>query len=641
MSELDGLVRYLQPHELAELDQLLAGVNVPVWQPIPGPQTEALQTEADITFYGGAAGGGKTDLLLGCSLTQHRRSIIFRREFAQLKGIRERAEEIYGSIGRFNGQQELWKIQRGQYAGTTIEFGACQFPGDEKKYQGRAHDLKGFDEITHFTEAQFRFLITWNRTSLADQRCQVIAAGNPPTDAEGDWVIRYWGPWLDETHRNPAKPGELRWFVTDPKTGKDLEVDGPEELHLENEEGELELVRPKSRTFILAKVEDNPFLMQTGYKATLQSLPEPLRSRMLKGMFNIGREDADWQVIPSAWVIAAQKRWAPTFEQFLAKQAKERQRAVEIGRATQLEGENLEEGAVTESPTFGPDPIKDLHEASEDLKRRKDESEADFMSRLTAAMPQTASAEPLSPEDLKAILSSDDPVAKEVASFRILGERTSVVGVDVARGGRDRTVITERKGVWFSEQTCLPGNQTPDGNAVVQQLIKLGHSGKRHQIDVSGVGSSPVDVGRTYNLDIVAMNGAEISIAKDRSGKLGFANARAEWWWKLREDLDPVLGTGLALPPDPELLADLTAPRWSLNRRGILIEEKNAIKKRIGRSTDKGDSLVNAHAIPYQAAQGFMDFYAGQVRAANEQALAAAKAKVGLDKQTIDGVADV
>jgi hypothetical protein len=56
-------------------------------------------------------------------------------------------------------------------------------------------------------------------------------------------------------------------------------------------------------------VEDNPHLMATGYKATLQNLPEPLRSQMLEGSFTAGKEDDPWQVIPTDWVRAAQERW--------------------------------------------------------------------------------------------------------------------------------------------------------------------------------------------------------------------------------------------------------------------------------------------------------------------------------------------
>jgi hypothetical protein len=589
---------------------------MPTWEPLKGPQSEALDCDADHLFYGGAAGGGKTDLLLGAALTRHRRSIIFRREFAQLKGIRERAEEIYGPLGKFNGQLELWRIEAGEYRGRRVEFGACQNTGDETKYQGRPHDLKAFDEITHFTEQQFRFIITWNRTAHPGQRTRVICAGNPPTDAEGDWVIKYWAPWLDPTHPNPAKPGELRWFVSDPINGGDIEVPSGDPVLMKDEDGFEELVQPKSRSFIFARVEDNPYLMTSGYKATLQALPEPLRSRMLRGMFGAGQEDADWQVIPSAWVQAAQKRWEPTYEAFLARVARERAESLaktpEISTETASpEANPAAESAERAETALKPLPLPEVSAAKafepEDLRTLTRE---EIIARAEATFMRTQEAPNV---DLKSLLEGD-PVAEQVAEMAELSRRSRRVGVDVARGGRDRTVITEALGPWFSQQTTIPGKQTPDGLSVIQKLVSMGYQDAELRIDVSNIGSSPVDLGRMYKLNIIAMNGAEKSTAKDKSGKLGFANKRAEWLWKLREALDPANGIGLALPPDPELLADLTAPRWKLTRQGILIEEKNEIKARIGRSTDKGDSLVVAHAKADLVAGGFLDFYEQEVQ---------------------------
>jgi hypothetical protein len=71
-------------------------------------------------------------------------------------------------------------------------------------------------------------------------------------------------------------------------------------------------------------------------------------------------------------------------------------------------------------------------------------------------------------------------------------------------------------------------------------------------------------------------------------------NKRAETWWKFREALDPAYGNGLALPPDPQLRADLTSPTWKLTPRGIQIESKDEIRKRLGRSPDRGDAVVLA-----------------------------------------------
>src|SRR6185295_12338004 len=72
----------------------------------------------------------------------------------------------------------------------------------------------------------YRRLIGWLRTETLGQRTRVIVTFNPPQTEEGRWVYRYWAAWLDPTHPNPAKPGELRWYVVD-ADGKDQEVPGP------------------------------------------------------------------------------------------------------------------------------------------------------------------------------------------------------------------------------------------------------------------------------------------------------------------------------------------------------------------------------------------------------------------------------
>ncbi len=264
-----------------------------IWKPFKGkPQEEAFNSEADILFYGGAAGGAKTDLLIGLALTAHYQSIIFRREYKQLRWIEDRLRQLLG----FGAYKEGKKIATTQ-DGRTVELAAIQHEGDEEAFQGRPHDLLEFDEITHFTEKQFRFLMAWRRTTRVGIRQRVVCAGNPPLAAEGEWVIDFWGPWLDPAHDNPAEPGELRWFVV--IEGKDVEVPSSDLFKV----GE-ETLTPMSRTFIPARVEDNPILMQSGYKATLQNLPEPMRSKLLKGDFLIRADDDEWQLIPYEDIIA-------------------------------------------------------------------------------------------------------------------------------------------------------------------------------------------------------------------------------------------------------------------------------------------------------------------------------------------------
>lgn len=272
---------------------------VPIWRSFPGPQTLASESLADELLYGGAAGGGKTDLLLGLAASQHRRSIIFRREFPQLKGIFDRAHEIIGDRGRFNATAGVYRLHDGR----MIEFASCPHEWDVQRFQGRPHDFIAFDEASQFSRSQYRFLIGWNRSTTPRQRCRVLLATNPPTNPEGRWIVEEFAPWLDDHYPDPAEPGELRWYSV---------IDGKLEWFNTSDPVTTstgEVVRPRSRTFIPARLDDNPALRDTGYKAVLQGMPEPLRSQMLYGDFNAGTEDDEWQVIPTAWVRAAQKRW--------------------------------------------------------------------------------------------------------------------------------------------------------------------------------------------------------------------------------------------------------------------------------------------------------------------------------------------
>jgi hypothetical protein len=607
-NELEDLMLYLSEDEIAEIDMLIADIPLPAWTPQPGPQTEAYHSLADEIFYGGAAGGGKTDLLMGTALTQHYQSIIFRREFAQLKGIRERAEELYRPWGSYNGMDLLWRF-KGQYQGRTCEFGACQWEGGELKYQGRPHDLKGFDEITHFSEKQFRFLKGWNRTTRLGVRTRVIAAGNPPLNAEGQWVNRYWRAWLDPLYPNPAKPGELRWYITD-EHGDDIEVSDstPRFIRISSVE---QWVKPTSRTFIRARVQDNTYLIRTGYLTTLQALPEPLRSRMLEGDFGVAEEDHEWQVIPSAWILQAQARWAPTYEEYLLK----------------LHDRLAAKRAEAIDPDTG-------------LKRYQNPSDAsDYSPSGDTSLSSSPAKGPTSPEipfvaaagpgvDLSVFLSdtqqklnSDRLQFVQGTDSNMPGSRA--VGVDVARGGRDQSVAAPRTGSWFNHLHAIDGEKTPDGPSLIDWLVELGYKDWPLKVDVTGVGSSPVDVGILREMDVTGLNGAERSEATDRSGLLRFHNTRAEDHWTFREALDPELGLEIALPPDPELAADLAAPRWSISMKGILVEDKKKIKDRIGRSPNRGDAVINGFSQRYREGLGYLHFYRDQVAAA--KALAEAK----------------
>lgn len=486
LNSLDALIGRLAalPEEAKkEVDALVATTSGMKWLPSPGPQTEAFFSKADILLYGGQGGGGKTDLGIGLANTQHQRTLILRRQYTDLASIIERALEINGTRSGFNGSPPPSLITPDK---RLIRFGANRLLGDEQSWQGQPFDLKVFDEACQFLEAQVRFHLGWLRSTVAGQRVRALLATNPPLSAEGDWIIGMFRPWLDVTHANPAKAGELRWYITAPD-GSDMELDGPTPVEIDGR-----VYTPTSRTFIPASLSDNPFLVNTNYKAQLDALPEPLRSAIRDGNFMLSRQDDQYQVMPTEWVRKAMARW-------------EQQAPAGVGMSS--------------------------------------------------------------------------------------------IAVDVALGGNDCTTFARRHGHWYDEVLSEKAGSTPDPLDIASRLLILMRDGAPIVIDMGGGYGSGVYSHLKNNvqgLTIHGYNGSNTSAKRTRDGKLKFANKRAEAHWKFREALEPNLGEPIALPPDPELLSDLTAPRWKLTPRGIQIEEKQAIKDRLGRSPDKGDAVVMA-----------------------------------------------
>lgn len=168
------------------------------------------------------------------------------------------------------------------------------------------------------------------------------------------------------------------------------------------------------------------------------------------------------------------------------------------------------------------------------------------------------------------------------------------MGVDVARFGSDKTVLAIRRGrrvlplIEYSKQDTME----TAGHVVVAQRETGASSVK---IDVIGVGAGVYDRTKELRLPVVAINVAEVAKEPER-----FVNLRSELWWNLRELLDPnpkLNSDPIALPPDDELLADLSDIKYKIDSRGrIVVESKEDMKKRLGRSPDRGDAVVLAFA---------------------------------------------
>lgn len=494
MSILDELADKLlalpedQRREIAMLAKS-ATSHLQHWVPNPGPQTDGFFCEADELFYGGEAGGGKTDLLLGCAMNNHRRSLILRRLNGEVNGLIERMEAIIGNRrGLKQSPPAYWRLKD-----RLIKFGGCQHPDDWQKYMGDPKDFIGFDEVTNFLESQFRAIVAWNRSVIAGQRVRVIAAGNPPTTPEGMWVIKYWAPWLDPHHPNPAVDGELRWFTT--VEDQDMEVDGPGPVIIDGVpllDSKGKPILPKSRTFIRAQLSDNPDLEETGYGSRLAALPGPMRAAMFEGDFATSIKDDMWQVFPTAWVEAAMNRWSP-----------------EGGR----------------------------------------------------------------------------------------GKGMDALGVDIAQGGADHTVLSAKHGAWFDQLKVYAGKDTPDGPSVASLVMFHMRDRAEIMIDMGGGwGGSTVTQLKSNGLNPSTYNGSTEGLGRDRTGEWTFYNKRARDHWRLREAMDPEFGAYLALPPDPELKADLCSIRWTPQGKKIKVLSKEEIKKIIGRSPDRSDAVVMAHS---------------------------------------------
>lgn len=179
----------------------------------------------------------------------------------------------------------------------------------------------------------------------------------------------------------------------------------------------------------------------------------------------------------------------------------------------------------------------------------------------------------------------------------------SCVSADVSDQGEDKTVVVARYGPAVRSIDPLPFEPDPmeSTGAIVRQLKH--HTEAFPVVDSIGVGSGVVARLRELRAEseitqkVVAFDAGEASHETDSSGELEFENKRAAAWWGLRDRLHPTKGDGIMLPPDDELIADLTTPTWKQTSRSrILIEAKDDLRKadRLGRSPDKGDAVVMA-----------------------------------------------
>lgn len=273
-----------------------------------GPQYNFLCSSADIAFYGGAAGGGKSYALLLEHLKYFHnpkfRSVIFRRNSVQVRNPGGLWHESMAVYKYYKGHPREAFLEWIFPSKSTLKFAHLEHEKSIYDWQGSQIPFIAFDELTHFTESQFTYMLSRNR-STSGVKPYVRATCNPDVNS---WV-REWVDWyIDENgFAIPERSGVIRWFIR---------KDGV--LHWANSRAEIidqfgDESQPKSFTFISAKVTDNKILMEKdpAYIANLQALSRVERERLLGANWNVkvvagSYFQEQWfeivDILPGGWV---------------------------------------------------------------------------------------------------------------------------------------------------------------------------------------------------------------------------------------------------------------------------------------------------------------------------------------------------
>ena len=267
----------------------------------PGPQEQFLSSSADITIFGGAAGGGKSyGLLLEPMRHIHNSdfgAVIFRgvsNEVLNEGGLWQTSQPLYRSVGGVPKESALeWRFP----SGARVRFACLNHEDDKYKFDGSQIALICFDELTHFSQSQFFYLLSRNR-STCGIKPYIRATTNPDANS---WVADFIKWWIDEEtgYPIPERAGVIRWFYHVDNT---LHWYDTKREAMQAQPDLAQKAEPKSVTFIPSKLEDNKILMSkdSGYLANLLALPLVERERLYCG---------NWKIIEAGGNIFNQAWW--------------------------------------------------------------------------------------------------------------------------------------------------------------------------------------------------------------------------------------------------------------------------------------------------------------------------------------------
>lgn len=264
-----------------------------LWCPQPRQQLMMSRPEFE-ALYGGAAGGGKSDYLLVEALRQvhikHYRAVIFRREYTQIADLVDRSTELYKAAfpgARYNKTEHVWTFP----SGAKVYFASMQYEQDRLKFQGRHFDFIGFDELTHFTYAQYNYLFSRARPSGPGTEVYIRSTANPGGVGHG---------WVKERFITIAPEGQpvlVETEITDPK-GKKITI-------------------TRDRIFIKSSVFDNQKLLENDptYLGNLAMLPEAEREALLYGNWDSfsGQVFKEWKNDPENY---ESRQWTHVIDPF-------------------------------------------------------------------------------------------------------------------------------------------------------------------------------------------------------------------------------------------------------------------------------------------------------------------------------------